>query len=265
VPWTTVQLAFRLCTCMCVHALLTSLCSAVMSSHDDSSTVERLSTSGAADYLVKPVSKAKLTALRRLMVPKSAVPGHEHKRSGPGSDGARPRKRSTADGQQAAAAEGEDDDAESTGSEASHNTVSQTDDDGHVVVSGVRAGSDDVVSPAELLRACMAKAVQGAAGRPTPDRDTSAKRAALHCGTSLSARTSVLPSGSQAASPAKDAQAAPSAAASRVVWLQSLQRSIDAIMHMAPCCGLPIMQSVMIIASCSDSNLQYAAHSLNVL
>ena len=139
-----------------------------MSSNNDSSTVQRLSTNGAADYLVKPVTKAQLGALRRLLVQPAvaAATTPSHKRRADGTSALQPSSKRAAGGIAAAA---DDDDAQTSGSNDSHNTVSAGGEDEEVGMVGCSirtpGSAGDVSDPAELLRACMAKAAQDGAWR----------------------------------------------------------------------------------------------------
>ena len=129
-----------------------------MSSNDDTQTVERFLSNGAAQYLVKPVSKDKLAGLR-------SVADGSTNRGAAGAHGA-----------------GDDDDAQTEASGDSQRTISNHDVTEADTAGSLRLSHGEAASPAELLRACMAKAARDSQKRGAdatqPGRDASASRKA---------------------------------------------------------------------------------------
>lgn len=191
---------------------------AVMSSNDDTSTMQRFLTNGAADYLVKPVNKEQLAALRRLIVspasPSAAAAAAAATAQTVPTAGEREKLRRSSRAVPAAAAAAACDtspapaDVQQTScSEDSHRTISQTAvaDTGAAVTSILDDGS---VCPAELLRACMAKATQSGRKRPRDDTADSQPQAVF----SSTDRTSSVSAPSKAATLPQHARTAPAAA-----------------------------------------------------
>ena len=189
------------------------VCFAVMSSNDDTSTMQRFLTNGASDYLVKPVNKGQLAALRRLMVAPAApaaAPVAATACAAPLVDpGAHLRRSSRiAPAVPVLNASPVPADVQQTScSEDSHRTISQTavPDTAATVLSVL----DDGSSPAELLRACMAKATQAGVKRPRLESTELTQRAVR---SSAERASSASAPSKQAVVPAQPARAAPAAA-----------------------------------------------------